>query len=114
MSFFRKPILPYLVLLLMMSSGSMQLCTHDHHGSEAPPTLETSLDSSCEGCCDEGHEDSHDELCDSCVCACHGAGILIAVLNGDYEITRGATHQSDVATRLPGHLRRFERPPLRS
>jgi hypothetical protein len=113
-SFFRKPFLPFLMLLLMMSSASVELCAHGHHGSAASSGMETSLASACEGCDGEGHEDSHHELCDSCLCTCHGAGILVAGLSGNREAAHGATQPSEAATRLPGHLSGLERPPLRS
>ncbi len=114
MSFFRKTFLSYLMLLLIVSSATAELCTHEHHGSDASTAKESIVQPACEGCDGEDHGNDHHEFCDSCVCACHGAGILISAQSGDRESARSATLISPDATRLPGHLRGLERPPLRS
>lgn len=112
----RKPLIPILILLTMLISGSAELCHHEQDSpverAVADEVVMTSA--SCEGCCDSGHGDAHEGACHTCACFCHSTAVLVAHGDADAVRNAGRLAASLSPRQAAGFRSSLDRPPLQS
>lgn len=112
----RKPTLFLLVLLLMLTSGSVENCLHWQNSTAGPAASEAMALSAAshDDCCDTGHAEEHDGSCHSCACFCHSTAILSASLAVDGTAPAGRLVRDLLFQPATGFQSNLDRPPLQS